>query len=72
METIYIKTEYIKLDQLLKYSGIVENGSMAKYIIKDGNINVNNQVCIQRGKKIYPNDIVEIKNHGSIIVKINK
>ncbi len=64
METINIeiKTEYIKLDQLLKYSGIVQNGSDAKIFIQDGKVKVNGEVEYRRGKKIHPGDKVEISN----------
>lgn len=69
METIKITTEYIKLDQLLKFAGIVENGAVAKHMILDGVVKVNDELCLQRGKKIYPKDIVNIKDYGSLIVQ---
>ncbi len=61
---IKITTEYIKLDQLLKFSGIVENGVFAKEIILDGLVKYNGEVCTMRGKKVYPGDrvLVEIPN----------
>ena len=55
---IEITTEYIKLDQLLKFSGIAENGAMAKAMILDGIISVNGEVCLMRGKKIRSKDVV--------------
>ena len=57
---IKITTEYIKLDQLLKFSGIADNGSFAKEIILDGLVKYNNEVCTMRGKKVYPGDVVLI------------
>lgn len=59
MEKIQIRTEYIKLDQLLKFSGIASTGSEAKALILDGNVKVNGEVCLMRGKKIRPGDTVE-------------
>ena len=53
---VQIKTEYIKLDQLLKYMGVAENGSHAKEIIIDEEVKVNGEVCTMRGKKLYPGD----------------
>ena len=41
MEKISITTPFIKLDQLLKYANIAENGGMAKWMIMDGLIKVN-------------------------------
>ncbi|MFZ7134691.1 MAG: RNA-binding S4 domain-containing protein [Eubacteriales bacterium] len=69
MEIIHIHSAFIKLDQLLKFAGIVESGAMAKQIILLENILVNNEICTQRGKKIYPKDIVTIKNYGQITVQ---
>jgi Uncharacterized conserved protein len=60
MEKIKIKTEFIKLDQLLKLAGIVGNGSEGKYLILEGNVKVNGQPETRRGKKIYPKDVVEV------------
>ena len=57
---IKISTEYIKLDQLLKFSGIIGNGSDAKILIFDEQVKVNGEIAIQRGKKIRPGDVVEI------------
>lgn len=59
MENVKIHTEYIKLDQLLKYSGICGTGSEAKSLIADEEVRVNGEVCIMRGKKIRAGDIIE-------------
>lgn len=55
---IEITTEYIKLDQLLKFSQIAENGAMAKEMIWDEIVSVNGEICTMRGKKIRPGDVV--------------
>ena len=55
---IEITTEYIKLDQLLKFAQIAENGAMAKEMIWDEIVSVNGEICTMRGKKIRPGDIV--------------
>jgi len=62
MKEISITTEFIKLDQFLKLSGVVQTGGQAKIMIADSMITVNGEVSIQRGKKIRKNDIVEIKD----------
>ena len=58
---IKITTEYIKLDQLLKFAGIVDSGVFAKEIIWDGLVKYNGEVCTMRGKKVYPGDVVFIE-----------
>ncbi|BEP27672.1 RNA-binding S4 domain-containing protein [Helicovermis profundi] len=75
MKVIEIKTEFIKLDQFLKFSNVIGSGGIAKLIIKDGLVRVNDEVCLQRGKKIRNNDLVEISfydDNGNIdkIIKL--
>ncbi len=69
MKEISIETDYIKLDQFLKLAGVTQTGGQAKIMISEGIIAVNNEVTLQRGKKIRKNDIVEIKGYGSFVVK---
>lgn len=66
-EKIAIKTEFIKLDQLLKFSGVADIGSEAKQMVLDGIVNINGEVCTMRGKKIRPGDLVEITGEDIII-----
>lgn len=58
MKTTAIKTEFIKLQDLLKFAGLVETGGEAKERIQAGEVRVNGEVCLQRGKKIRPGDDV--------------
>lgn len=60
---VNITTEYIKLDQLLKFSGAVAIGSDAKELILSGKVMVNGQPCLLRGKKIYSGDIVTVNGN---------
>ncbi len=59
METVKISTDFIKLDALLKFSGMAETGGDAKTIVQDGLVSVNGEVCTQRGRKIRPGDVVK-------------
>lgn len=58
MENITITTEFIKLQDLLKFAGLVETGGEAKALIQDRQVYVNGEACTQRGKKIRPGDDV--------------
>lgn len=60
--TKHISTEFIKLDSFLKLCDAVESGGHAKTVIQDGEVRVNGEVCLQRGKKIRPGDSVEFEN----------
>lgn len=61
IENIKISTEFIKLDQLLKFSGIAESGADAKDMILDGIVSVNGEVCTMRGKKLRQGDTVTLE-----------
>ena len=60
-EKVEIKTEFIKLDSLLKFSGITETGGIAKEIILDGAVKFNGEVCTMRGKKVRRGDIITVE-----------
>jgi len=65
---IKIDTEYIKLDQFLKFAGLVNTGGEAKNIIMEGRITVNGSVEKARGKKLRADDIIEFEGHKYKIV----
>ena len=66
-EEIGIKTEFIKLDSLLKYAGLCMTGGEAKTLIEEGMILFNGEVCTMRGKKVRPGDEVAL---GDTLLKI--
>ncbi len=53
---VVIHTEFIKLQDAMKYANIVYSGGEAKQLILDGQVKVNGEVCTMRGKKLYPGD----------------
>ena len=59
MESIAIKTEYIKLDALLKFAALVASGGEAKTVVAEGLVKVNGEKCTMRGKKLRAGDRVE-------------
>ena len=62
METskVKIRTEFIKLDQLMKFAGLCDTGGFAKELIQQGQVKVNGEVCTMRGKKIRTGDVIEV------------
>ena len=67
IEKVKISTEFIKLDQFLKWLAVVDSGSEAKEIILEGKVKVNDEVETRRGRKIYPEYKVEIFNKTYIV-----
>lgn len=57
---VKINTEFIKLDQLLKFSGLCDSGAMAKDMILSEMVFFNGQLCTMRGKKVRVGDIVRV------------
>lgn len=49
--------EFIRLGQVLKATGLVENGGEAKEVIQDGLVSVNGEIETRRGRKLYKGDI---------------
>lgn len=64
---VKITTEYIKLDQLLKFAGAVAIGSEAKEYIVGGKVKFNGEICTMRGKKVRPGDVVTFNGKDIII-----
>lgn len=67
MNKISISTEFIKLDALLKFANLVSSGGEAKILIADGQVSVNGEVCLMRGKKIRPGDTVSLGSQTIVI-----
>ena len=67
VETIEIKTEFIKMDSLLKYAGVCMTGGEAKTLIEEGMVFFNVEVCTMRGKKVRGGDEVAV---GDVLLKI--
>ena len=59
MQVIHLRDEYIKLGQAIKAAGLVQTGAEAKVVIQDGQVKVNGQTQVQRGKKLVAGDRVE-------------
>ena len=53
---VVISTEFIKLESAMKLANIIPSGGTAKLVIQEGYVLVNDEVCIMRGKKLYPGD----------------
>ena len=58
MQEITIKDEFIKLGQALKLAGLVGSG-----VIQDGEVKVNGEVDVRRGRKLHPGDCFEFEGN---------
>lgn len=61
---IKIDTDFIKLDAFLKLCGAAQTGGHAKNLILDGEVAVNGEICLARGKKLRVGD--KVKFDGAV------
>ena len=66
-QLVSIQTEYIKLEALLKLANLVGSGGEAKVLIQDGQARVNGEVCLMRGKKLRPGDLVTFRGREVLV-----
>ena len=59
--------EFIKLGQLLKAANLVSSGIEAKIVIQNGEVKVNGEVDLRRGKKVVVGDTVEYSGKHIIV-----
>ena len=64
---VAIQTEFIKLQDAMKYANIVYSGGEAKQLILDEQVKVNGEVCTMRGKKLRPGDKFEFMGQTYLI-----
>ena len=62
-----ITTEFIKLQDALKYANVVYSGGEAKQLILDGQVTVNGEVCTMRGKKLRAGDKFTFMGNSFVI-----
>ena len=67
METIAITTEFIRLQDLMKLAALVSTGGEAKMLIQDGQVSVNGEICLQRGRKLRPGDVVRFGSRACTV-----
>jgi len=68
MQEIKINTEIIKLDSFLKWANITSMGSDSKFLIQNGEIKVNGEVELRRGRKLTKGDLIKFNGETYKIV----
>ncbi len=69
METLKLRDDFIRLGQAMKAAGYAESGVEAKIMITEGNVKVNGETEVRRGRKLYENDIVSFRGKELKIIK---
>ena len=61
-QELAITTEFIKLQDAMKFANIVYSGGEAKQLIQEGQVLVNGEVCTMRGRKLREGDTFTLEN----------
>jgi len=67
MKEFKMNKEYMTLSQFLKAENYISSGGEAKYFLNEYTVLINDVETNQRGKKLYPNDLVEVLNDRYIL-----
>ena len=65
-----LEAEYIRLDDLLKLTGCVQTGGMAKVLIQGGGVTLDGEICTMRGKKLRGGEIIAVPEMGEEIIVV--
>lgn len=66
---VVFTSEFIKLDSFLKLACACGTGGEAKMMVQGGEVKVNGEPCIQRGKKLVHGDIVVFDKKEYLVCK---
>lgn len=67
-QRVAIKTEQITLDAFLKWVGVADTGGHAKVLIASGDVKVNGEPELRRGRKLHPGDAVSLSGGGQWLI----
>ncbi|MCL6612515.1 MAG: RNA-binding S4 domain-containing protein [Peptococcaceae bacterium] len=58
----------IRLDQFLKWSGVVTTGGRGKALVRSGLVRVNGERILSRGRMLSDGDLVSVEGIGDFLV----
>ena len=67
IKRLSIKEDFIRLDSAMKLAGIVSTGGHAKTVIQNGEVKVNGEICLMRGKELKSGDTAEFDGFKFVI-----
>jgi ribosome-associated protein len=69
MNDVPIRDESIRLGQFLKLASLIDSGADAKFVIADGQVQVNGEPETRRGRQLRPGDVVELGGHSARVTR---
>ncbi|NLM37758.1 MAG: RNA-binding S4 domain-containing protein [Firmicutes bacterium] len=70
METTIVQAETIRLEQFLKFAGVVMTGGEAKRLIQAGMVKVNGATERRRGRQLRDHDVVTMPDGLQLLVRV--
>jgi ribosome-associated protein len=61
MRDVAIDGDMIRLGQFLKLADLIDTGGEAKILIASGDVSVNGEVDVRRGRQLHPGDVVSVQ-----------
>ena len=65
IDDVPIREEMIRLGQFLKLANLVEHGGEAKELIAAGEVQVNGEIDLRRGRQLHLGDVVELRGQAA-------
>ena len=65
-----LEAEFIRLDDMLKLTGCVQTGGMAKVLIQGGGVTLDGEVCTMRGKKLRGGEVIAVPEIGEEFIVV--
>ncbi|TWS22887.1 RNA-binding S4 domain-containing protein [Tsukamurella sputi] len=66
---VTISDEVIRLGQFLKLAGLIDSGAEAKAVIADGEVEVNGEVDLRRGRQLAVGDVVQVFGRSARVAR---
>jgi ribosome-associated protein len=70
MRDVPIDGDMIRLGQFLKLADLIDTGGEAKVLIASGDVTVNGEVDLRRGRQLHPGDVVEVFGRRARVASI--
>jgi ribosome-associated protein len=61
MRDVVIDGNMIRLGQFLKLADLTDSGGESKVLIASGDVTVNGEVDLRRGRQLHPGDVVAVQ-----------
>ncbi|WP_295629298.1 RNA-binding S4 domain-containing protein [uncultured Corynebacterium sp.] len=66
---VVIRDESIRLGQFLKLANLIDTGGLAKEVIAEGQVEVNGEVDVRRGRQLHPGDVVAVAGSAARVAR---